>query len=173
MVRKAPMPVQGPRPLSGTVSNPEHIMTVRFHGHNVHTPAEYRARALQVMHDTFVAMGRPDRPRIVKRGQLPAYVSGGAWVVKCGCGNSPRVEPAWALAVCFECGAEYEAVMPDDWEEGEKALLARDLKHRHWFPVAGMRPDHKGENARDLERENRDPKARIMLLPESSDEDAE
>lgn len=122
--------------------------------HNVKTPDAYRAAAKEAMARLGV------RPRIVKKGERPAaFVSDGRWVVLCPCGNGCIASREWGLAVCYECGAEYEPVFPDDADDAEAVLLARTgATDRHYFPDAKLARRHglaRAETAADLVEENR------------------
>lgn len=114
-----------------------HVVAKPPHQHGVDSEAAYldHARRFLLRHGLRPALVREvsERP--------PAYVSGGAWVVKCGCGNAPSAhpggEPGWPkpVAVCLECGAVYRPVFPKDWAVAEEILLERpDPATRHFFP---------------------------------------
>ena len=125
-------------------------------GHRVSSPEEYALYAKRVLNDIGASP-------LLKPGQkLHAYVSAGWWVVKCPCGNAPAADPEWGIAICCECGAQHEAVFPNDREKGEAALLERpDPNTRHWFPHGEhawrkRHHDGKSETVADLRRENKD-----------------
>jgi hypothetical protein len=108
------------------------------------------------------------RPALVREvAERPhAYVSGGAWVVKCGCGNAPSAhpggEPGWPrpIAVCLECGAVTRPIFPKDWAAAEEALLERpDPSTRHFFPHkdhAAWVGETKAQTVAYLRKENAD-----------------
>ena len=91
-------------------------------------------------------MGVQVQPHI--SGQiLTAYVNGGVWLVRCGCGNSPATDPAWRVAYCFECGARYtQVIFPVGLEAIEAVLLARQRR--------GAMNWEAPETLDDLRREN-------------------
>jgi hypothetical protein len=88
----------------------------------------------------------------------PAYVSHGAWVCQCVCGNGCSAHPDWGIAVCYECGALYRPVFPRQRAAGEAVLLRRpDHRTRNWFPHDDVARRHglaRGEPVAALEREN-------------------
>lgn len=116
--------------------------------HGARTPTEYRAR--QAQHIADIKVARPElawRDPFLSSETPTPFVSGGRWVVMCGCGNAPSYDPDWRLALCFECGASYERVPPPDRSDhGEAVLMARPaMTQRHWLV---------GETLRDLIAEN-------------------
>ena len=122
--------------------------------HGVASADDYRAHARSFLK----ALGVPPGEWLRPGGERPAYVSGGCWVVRCGCGNAPSASHAWGLAICLECGAEYVPVFPKDRARAEAVLLRRPLEHRHYFPPGAARHlglAHDGETAAGLHRENR------------------
>lgn len=81
-----------------------------------------------------------------RRERPEAFVSDGRWVIDCECGNGPSASPEWGLAICFECGSEYEPTFPREREQIETALVERPMRRtRNWRP---------GETAPSLVREN-------------------
>jgi len=121
--------------------------------HGVSSADEYRTYARAFLK----AVGVPPNEWLRPMGERPAYVSGGCWVVRCGCGNAPSASHAWSLAVCLECGAEYTPLFPADRKRAEAVLLLRPVQHRHYFPKAAAHHlglAHDGETARGLHREN-------------------
>lgn len=114
-----------------------HVIAKPIHQHGVDSEEAYLlyARRFLLRHGLRPSMVREvtERP--------PAYVSGGCWVVKCGCGNAPSAhpggEPGWPrpIAVCLDCGAVYRPVFPKDGATAEELLLERpDPGSRHFFP---------------------------------------
>lgn len=121
--------------------------------HGVTSPEQYREHARQFL----ARLGVPPAEWLRPAGTRPMYVSGGWSLVRCDCGNAPSASPEWKLAICLECGAEYAVSLPRDWDQAERALLARDADHRHFFPKAAAKHlglAHDGETATGLHREN-------------------
>lgn len=127
---------------------PNAIMTPRHH-HEVESPEDYK-----VAQRTFIAKNRARSPSLnwhdpwlCLDDQPVVYVSGGSWILKCGCGNAPSVHPAWRLACCFECGAIYENLrLPPDAQQIEELLMRRSHPSlRNWVP---------GETLADLAQQN-------------------
>lgn len=102
--------------------------------HGVKSEQEYRQAARRFL----LKHGLP--PILTERDERPvAYVSDGRWVCDCDCGNGPSVSPEWGLAVCFECGSVWRPMLPEEWEEVERLLLARPHPRlRHFFPSVGV-----------------------------------
>lgn len=129
--------------------------------HGVGSEAAYLAHARAFL----LRLGIPPGRMRAVPGPSRAYVSGGAWVVKCGCGNAPSAHPGGApgwprpIAVCLECGAVHEAVVfPADWAAAEAVLLERpDPATRHYFPhreLAAWVGEDKAQTVAHLRREN-------------------
>lgn len=121
------------------------LLTAREH-HGVTSPEALRRRHAQAI----AKLTRAGMRYRVHQDPQPvhAFVSAGSWVVVCpACSSGCAVEPAWAIACCFGCGAVYESVvLPPDRDEIEAALLERpSVTTRHWTPL---------EKAADLRTEN-------------------
>lgn len=100
-------------------------------GIGVRTPEAYRSFQRRMLS----RLGRPEP--FVSDAEIHAYVSGGAWRVRCACGEAPPADPSWRLACCSGCGAVYEAVVfPLDIDAIEADLLSLDASERHWTPPA-------------------------------------
>lgn len=126
------------------------VMLTPLHIHNVRTPDEYRRAQLE----TLMSLKR-SHPSLfagisvfLSLAKPTVFVSGGKWVVRCLCGNAPSVDPEWRMALCFECGAQYEGLdIPEEHREIAALLLRRpNVSNRHWSPP---------ETVADLEAENR------------------
>ena len=137
--------------------------------HHVDTPEEYRAAQAAFL----------SRQRAASRGRItatpwtfvgappPVFISGGKWVLRCVCHNHPSVHPDWRLALCFECGAVYEAVTIPAEAADIEAVLARraSLGTRHWRP---------GVSIEDLDDENEShglERVRARSKPREANED--
>jgi len=87
---------------------PDEIMTPR-HVHNASSQEDYRLKQ-----KIYIQQGRAARPELkwcdpwLSLDHPEVLIAGGKWLVFCGCGNYPSVDPGWRLACCFECGAIYE-----------------------------------------------------------------
>lgn len=116
--------------------------------HGVRTVEDYRGRQRQILADLRAAYPtRPFPEPWVSTRTVTPRIDCGRWIVDCPhCGNGPSYDPEWQMALCCECGASFEHVVPTHgYEEIEAALLVRPLMHqRFWVP---------GERAADLARE--------------------
>jgi hypothetical protein len=145
------------QPPRAAIATPEHW-------YGVHSEAECVAHAKGFL----VRLGVP--PAAVREsGRMPhAYVSGGAWLVRCACQEGAVVSAhpgdgtaAWPrpVAVCLACGAILRPVFPADRAAAEAALLERpDPANRHFFPhedQAAWVGERRGQTVADLKRENR------------------
>ena len=106
--------------------------------HGVKTAEDYRTK--QAEHIAACRQALPDRewrtPWIFAGTHPQAVVNWGRWVVECPCGNCPSASDEWNLALCFECGAIYNAVsFPDHRDEISRALMTRPrMEDRCWRP---------------------------------------
>jgi hypothetical protein len=109
--------------------------------HSARDPQAYLER--QARHIADMKIARPDLawrdPFLSEERPLP-FISGGRWVVMCGCGNAPSYDPDWMLALCFECGAAYQQLAPPaGWRQAEAMLMARpEMKMRHWIATESL-----------------------------------
>lgn len=113
------------------------IITGPLHAHGVRSGEEYLAKQrhhLGELRQAYPAYTWREPWTAIARPQ--AFISGGRWVVMCGCGNAPSADVEWTLAACFECGAIYYAFdVPTDRLEIEALLLARpEMRTRNWRP---------------------------------------
>lgn len=101
--------------------------------HGVQTPEAYHQKQVE-----YLARARPPLAAWANLDPVVVLISGGAWVLRCSCGNAPAVHPAWRVARCFECGAVYEGLeIPADAAALEDTLVQRPTKYRHWDPARG------------------------------------
>lgn len=108
-----------------------------LHVHGVRSAREY-----EQLHERMICNGRIAHPGLNWQNPWPcaesksAFVSGGKWLVMCGCGNAPSAHPGWDVARCFECGAVYSAIgWPADKEAIAAELVLRPHpKNRAWYP---------------------------------------
>jgi hypothetical protein len=84
---------------------------------------------------------------------LPAWVSGGRWIVMCPCGGAQLASREDHRFFCVDClnaqvGGQWRTVTwPEDAEAIEAALLARPESHtRTWLPTETL-SDLLAENA--------------------------
>jgi hypothetical protein len=79
----------------------------------------------------------------------PVYVGGGAWLVRCPCGDAPSVDPETRIARCCYCGRVFrQLVMPADADAIETVLLRRPhVLRMNWHPAETL-DDLKQENIR-------------------------
>jgi hypothetical protein len=89
-------------------------------------------------------------PFHVPEHENPAvYVGGGAWLVRCPCGDASSVDPETRVARCCYCGRVFmNLVMPADAPGIEEVLLRRPHRLRmNWHPAETLE-DLKQENIR-------------------------
>lgn len=117
--------------------------------HEAHSPNDYlRIQATEIKNKQRVRPSLKWRDPFISIAHCsPPLISGGRWVVVCGCGNAPSYDPDWRMACCLECGAIYLKVDPPaDWEEKERVVMAR--------PVMGTRHARPDESLAELIRQN-------------------
>lgn len=102
--------------------------------HGASTPEEYLRLFFQ--HRAQQRRRRPSphlrwpEPRRVTEGA--PIVRQGRWLIACACGNYPSYDPAWQLAICFDCAAVYCVRPPAGWAEIEACLMRRsDARNRN------------------------------------------
>lgn len=114
------------------------ILTAR-HAHRVKTPEQLKARQMKELRKQAASTGdKPIRPWAAPR-PLQGYISHGLWVGDCDCGSGVAIDPSWAQARCFACGAVYQVQLPgdDDRLNLEHVLSQRPRRHQHWRPQDG------------------------------------
>lgn len=145
---------------------PNFLKTAKHVHPRVRTEAEYRQlQAVFLQRQRAAYAHLADLQVHPAPASAEAFISDGKLLVECECGNCPAVAPGWgaapecdverdrlALALCFECGAVFEAiVLPADLDAIAAALLVRPkLSDRYWSPDVSVEALRQGNLAAGL-----------------------
>lgn len=112
------------------------MLTAR-HQHTVRTPTQLEQKQRAFLVKCAKAVGDPPIEPWPASRALVARIEYGRWLGDCDCGSGVAVEPLWAAARCFACGAVYNDVQLPDTEERlnlEYLIATRKRLNQHWLP---------------------------------------
>ena len=122
---------------------PTHKISTPQQAHLVTNPSQYRSQAVTAGR----AVGTFSEVTDMTAVPRSAFINSGRWICVCDCGNAPSADPAWVMALCFECGKEWAPTfpLPTTLDAIEAVLVQRPIQNRNWLPE---------QTVEDLQAEN-------------------